>query len=170
METLHFGISITSSPVTSLVKRIKMGDYEICKVWSSWERELNLSRCETISTISSCGQSVMFVPQCCMKSVLSCNVIVDITIIMRSYWCISTSREISLQKSLKVIGEIYRIWQSVGRVVTLTWLYISPCRRRSSLLNRSQSSLSRGEEQEESHSSQLGKSDVVLTFQIEVTT
>jgi len=41
-------------------------------------------------------------------------------------------------------------------------------RRRSSMLSRSQSSLSRGDEVDESHVTQLSKSDVVLTFQIEV--
>ena len=41
-------------------------------------------------------------------------------------------------------------------------------RRRSSLLNRSQSSLSKGEEGDGEHQTQLAKSDVILTFQIEV--
>ena len=36
------------------------------------------------------------------------------------------------------------------------------------MLSRSQSSLSRGDEVDESHVTQLSKSDVVLTFQIEV--
>lgn len=36
------------------------------------------------------------------------------------------------------------------------------------MLNRSQSSLSRGEDADEPHVNQLSKSDVVLTFQIEV--
>ena len=45
---------------------------------------------------------------------------------------------------------------------------INLSRRRSSMLSRSQSSLSRGDEVDESHVTQLSKSDVVLTFQIEV--
>ena len=36
------------------------------------------------------------------------------------------------------------------------------------MLSRSQSSLSRGDEADETHVAQLSKSDVVLTFQIEV--
>ena len=36
------------------------------------------------------------------------------------------------------------------------------------MLNRSQSSLSRGDETDEPHLTQLSKSDVILTFQIEV--
>merc|ERR1719431_1602890 len=41
-------------------------------------------------------------------------------------------------------------------------------RRRSSMLSRSQSSLSRGDEVDESHVTALSKSDVILSFQIEV--